>query len=101
MLNNQKIRVQKPIYAALRAALLGLLELPAPDGTRYAFLPADVGQVVDGCCMIWLAAALTLDIHSSFVSILIHGSPSSIKLPIITALLMRARKKKEHIVNDQ
>jgi hypothetical protein len=46
MLNNRKIRIQKPIHTILRAALLALLQLPAANIACYALLPADVGEVV-------------------------------------------------------
>lgn len=49
MLNNGKIRIQKPIHAVLRTALLVLLKLAAADGASDAFAPADIGQVVYRC----------------------------------------------------
>lgn len=48
LLDNQEIRVQKPIHTVLRTALLRLIQLPALDRARDAFRPADIGEVVHG-----------------------------------------------------
>jgi len=42
------IRIQKPFHAILRAALLSPFQLPTRYLARHAFLPAGVGEVVDG-----------------------------------------------------
>jgi hypothetical protein len=49
VLDDGEIRIQKPIYAILSAALFSLLKLPTSDSTRYAFLPADIGEIMDRC----------------------------------------------------
>jgi hypothetical protein len=47
MLNDRKIRIQKPIHTILRTALLALIQFAASNRTRDTFLPADVCEVVD------------------------------------------------------
>lgn len=51
MLNDSDIPIQKSIHTVLHASLLSLLQLAAADGSRNTFLPADVGQVMDGCAI--------------------------------------------------
>lgn len=48
MSNNRHICIQKSIHTILRAGLLVLIQLPTPNRARYAFLPADIGEGVDG-----------------------------------------------------
>ena len=47
MLDNREIRIQKPIHTILRTALLAFLQLPASNRARYAFLPADIRQIMN------------------------------------------------------
>jgi len=47
MLNNRKIRIQKPPHTILRTALLALLQFPASDRPCHALLPADICEIVD------------------------------------------------------
>ncbi len=61
MLNNREIRIQEPIHTVLRAALLVLLQLAASDRARYAFAPADIGEVVYRCLVLAF-------VHSSFAA---------------------------------
>lgn len=48
LFDNQEIRIQEPIHAILRTALLVLIQFPVLDAARHAFRPADVSQVVYG-----------------------------------------------------
>ncbi len=43
------IRIQESIHTILRASFLVPIQLPASNRTRYAFLPANVGEGVDSC----------------------------------------------------
>lgn len=49
MLDDRKIRIQKPIHTVRRARLLALVQLAAPDRARDAFLPADVREGMYRC----------------------------------------------------
>jgi hypothetical protein len=44
VLDNREVRIQKPVHAVLRTALLSLLQLAALNRPGHAFLPADIGQ---------------------------------------------------------
>jgi len=48
MLDNREVPIQESIYTILRTRLLALIQLPAADRARHAFLPADVRKVVYG-----------------------------------------------------
>jgi len=67
MLNYRKIRIQKPINTVLRTALLVLLQLATSNRSRYAFLPADIRQVVYG---LLYPGLLTL-IHDELLKLLL------------------------------
>jgi len=51
MLNNRQVPIQKPIHTILRASLLTPFQLPTSNRPRNAFLPTDIGQIVDGCAI--------------------------------------------------
>jgi hypothetical protein len=48
MLNDGEIRIQEPVDAVLRTALLVTVQLSAADRARHTFFPAHVGQGVHG-----------------------------------------------------
>jgi hypothetical protein len=45
---DRHVRIQESIYTILRASLLVLVQLPAPNRTRNTFLPADIREGMNG-----------------------------------------------------
>ena len=70
MANDGHIRIQESIHTVLRANLLVPIQLPASNRTCYAFLPANVGERVDGC--VEQASAMI----QTFVTIVIERKPT-------------------------
>jgi hypothetical protein len=65
MTNDGHICIQESIHTILRASLLVPVKLPTPNRTRYAFLPANIGERVDGYQALAMVQSFTVLIFNA------------------------------------